>query len=84
LERTGYGNSVRGVACLETDGRDLEVLIVDEGVVVRVGRGVGAGPERFEIGCKGSLPGLVEAAECDLSGAEVLAEKGYASDVIGG
>ena len=57
---------------------------MDEGVVGWVGGDVGFGPEGFEVGGEGGLAGLVEAAEGDVGGAEVLAEEGDGSGGVDG
>lgn len=57
---------------------------MDEGLVPGIGGDVCAGPERFEIGGKGGLSGLVEPAEGDVGGTEVRTKEGDGAGRIGG
>ena len=71
-------------AGLFADGRHLEIFVVDEHVAVRVRRGIGVGPKRFEIGSECRFAGIVEPIEGDLRWAEVLAEEGDGTGRCGG
>lgn len=71
-------------AGLGAGGCDLQVLVVDEGLIGRVPGDVRGGPERFEIGGEGGLAGIVETAEGDAGGTEVFAKEGNGSSGVGG
>ncbi len=81
-EGGGEGPGVRSGS--GADGGNLQVLVGDEGVAGWVGRGVGRGPQGFEVGGEGGLAEFVQPAEGDLGGPEVLAKEGNRAGWVGG